>query len=70
MNIGQIKLVEDFPRKFGEAHALDNGHLFDLAAHGVRGVAVTVPMAVIAVLEVELADLDAILVQLVLALVL
>ena len=70
MNIEQIKLVEDVLREFREAHALDNGHLFDLAAFGVSGVAVTVSMAVIAVLEVELADLDALQVQLVLALVL
>ena len=72
MNIEQIKLVEDFLREFGEAHAPFYGHLFDLAELGVSGVAVavTVSMAVIALLEVELADLDALQIQLVLALVL
>lgn len=70
LDIEKIKLVEYVLREFGEAYSLDNGHLLNLAALGVCRVAVTVSLAVITMLEVELADLDALQVQLVLALVL
>lgn len=72
LDIEQVELVENILRELRKAYTLDDRHLLYLAALllGRVAVAPTLALGIIALLEVELADLDALQVQLVLALVL